>query len=300
MSYNSNTLDGIAVFASVVEENGFSAAAKRLGHSPSHISKEVTKLEQRLDVRLLNRSTRSIHLTDEGQAYYDRCRLILETVQEAESVAAEGQASPSGSLRITAPVSFGLGQLRHTLPQFIKAFPDIRLDVEFNDRMVNIVDEGIDVAIRIGRLQDSSLIARKLADYRGVIVGAPSYWNQHGRPAHPSELNAHKCISYSNMANPSVWEFNDKSDPIKVSLNLAAQCNSAELETELAVAGIGVTRLPLFACEKEVAAGNLEIVLEDFEQEPLGLYAIYPHRAHLPAKIRVFIEFLENTIRGGA
>lgn len=298
MSYNSESLDGVAVFASVVEENGFSAAAKRLGHSPSHVSKEVTKLEQRLGVQLLNRSTRSLHLTDMGRAYYDRCRVILDTAEEAECVAAEGQASPRGSLRVTAPVSFGLGHLCGALPQFINAFPEIKLDIEFNDRMVNIIDEGVDVAIRIGRLQDSSLIARKLANYRGVVVGAPAYWKQHGKPKHPNDLASHQCISYSNMANPSVWEFVNQTEHFKVAVPLAAQCNSAELETALCVAGVGVTRLPLIACEKEIAAGDLEIVLEEFEQQPLGLYAVYPHRAHLSMKTRAFIEFLENSLGG--
>jgi len=297
MSYNSNLLDGIAVYTAVVDGRGFTAAAKRLGHTPSYVSKEITKLEARLGVRLLNRSTRSISLTDEGRAYFDHCRAIVESAQEAESDAMRGQAVPSGTLRIAAPVSFGLSHLRHILPSFMRLYPDIEIETEFNERLIDLVSEGVDVAIRIGRLRDSSLVARKLGDFRGVVVASPSYWENYGRPSHPNDLKSHKCISYSYMPEPTVWEFNDSGEKIRVHVDLLAKCNSAELETSLAVAGVGVTRLPLFVCEEEVSAGKLEIVLEDFEQEPMGLYAVYPHRSYTPAKVRCFVEFLEKELR---
>ncbi len=297
MSYNSTLLDGVAVFAAVVESGGFTAAAKRLGHTPSHMSKEITKLEGRLGARLLNRSTRSISLTDEGRAYFEHCRSIVETAQEAESEAMRGQAAPSGTLRIAAPVSFGLSHLRRILPPFMQRYPDVVIDIEFNERLIDLISEGVDVAIRIGRLQDSALVARKLGAFRGVVVAAPSYWKKHGRPSHPNDLKSHKCISYSNMADPSVWEFvSADGEAIRVGVDLSAKCNSAELETALAVAGAGVTRMPHFVCENEVAAGKLEIVLEEFEQEPMGLYAVFPHRLHTPAKVRCFVDFLEDSL----
>ncbi len=300
MSYNSGLLDGVAVFTAVVESGGFTAAAKRLGHTPSYVSKEITKLEGRLGARLLNRSTRSISLTDEGRAYFERCRSIVETAQEAESEATRGQAAPSGTLRVAAPVSFGLSHLRRILPSFIERYPDVVIDIEFNERMIDLVGEGIDVAIRIGRLQDSALVARKLGDFRGVVVAAPSYWKKHGRPQRPDDLKSHKCISYSYMADPSVWEFTADGEKIRVGVELSAKCNSAELEVAFAVAGAGVTRLPFFVCEKEVAAGKLEIVLEEFEQEPMGLYAVFPHRLYTPAKVRCFVDFLEGCLSNDA
>lgn len=295
MKYNSKLLDGIVIFASVVDAGGFGAAAKRLGHTASHVSKSVATLEQRLGVRLLNRTTRSVSLTDDGQAYYDRCKVILEVAEEASLVTEERRAHPRGRLRLTAPVSFGLSHLSRLLPKFMDLYPDITLDVELNDRMVDIVAQGFDLAIRVGSLEDSRLISTRLASSRGVVVASPAYWDRFGRPEYPADLTAHKCISYSNMPVPNEWEFRSKTNGReKIKLEIAALCNSAELETALTVAGMGVTRLPEFTCQQELASGALEIVLADYETEPLGIYAVYPHRAHLSVKVRAMVEFIRS------
>lgn len=298
MAYNTKLLDGIVVFAGVVEEGGFSAAAKRLGHTTSHVSKSVAALERRLGVRLLNRTTRSVSLTDDGRAYYDRCRVILDVAEEATALAEERRVTPTGILRLNAPVSFGLSHLSRLLPAFLATYPEVTLDVELNDRMVDIVAEGFDLAIRIGALDESSLISTRLGQSRGVVVATPDYWDRHGRPSRPSDLRHHACISYSNLAAPQDWVFQTApgiEETVKVPIRALA--NSAELETAFALAGTGATRLPAFTCQAEIDAGELEIVLADYETAPMGIFAVYPHRAHLSVKVRAMVDFLRDQLQ---
>lgn len=298
MAYNTKLLDGIVVFAGVVEDGGFSAAAKRLGHTTSHVSKSVAALERRLGVRLLNRTTRSVSLTDDGRAYYDRCRVILDVAEEATALAEERRVTPTGILRLNAPVSFGLSHLSRLLPAFLATYPEVTLDVELNDRMVDIVAEGFDLAIRIGALDESSLISTRLGQSRGVVVATPDYWDRHGRPSRPSDLRHHACISYSNLAAPQDWVFQTApgiEETVKVPIRALA--NSAELETAFALAGTGVTRLPAFTCQAEIDAGELEIVLADYETAPMGIFAVYPHRAHLSVKVRAMVDFLRDQLQ---
>lgn len=297
MTSNSNLLDGMVIFASVVEAGAFGAAGKRLGHSASHISKSVAALEQRLGVRLLNRTTRSVSLTDDGRAYYERCQIILDVAEEASALVEQRHAEPTGTLRLTAPVSFGLSHLSAILPKFMERYPSVILDVDLNDRMIDLVTEGFDLAIRIGDLGDSSLISTRLASSRGVVVAAPSYWDEHGRPERPADLRQYRCISYSNLETPNKWTFATPSGGTEtVAVPITALCNSAELETALAVAGKGVTRLPAFTCQRELADGRLEIVLEEYETDPLGIHAVYPHRAHLSVKVRAMVDFLKHEL----
>ena len=295
MTSNSKLLDGIVIFANVVAAEGFGAAGRRLGHSASHISKIVAELEHRLGVRLLNRTTRSVTLTDDGRAYYERCKIILDIAEEAGAIAEARRTQPSGLLRITAPVSFGLSHLTNCLPRFVDLYPGVTLDVELNDRMVDLVAEGFDLAVRIGRLEDSSLVSTRLADTRSVVVASPDYWDRFGRPTTPNDLKHHKCISYSNLASPNEWTFTSAAGRHqKVTVPLVTQCNSAELETAFAIASTGVTRLPEFACKSALVDGALEVVLSQYEPEPLVIYAIYPHRAHLSSKVRAMVDFLRD------
>ena len=293
MTMNKDGLDGITVFVQVVESGSFTAAAEQLGHSTSFVSKEVTRLEDRLGARLLNRTTRKISLTDVGRLYFERCKQIVIDAEQAEQCVSQLHEAPRGVLKVSAPVSFGLSYLRQELPQFLETYPELNLDIEFSDRMVDVVAEGFDVVLRIGNLKDSNLIIRRINTSRGVIVAAPSYWQRRGRPSHPTELAKHDCISYSYKQTPSYWEFVDlEAKAIGVNVPIRVQCNSAELEAAMAVAGLGVTRLPAFVIEQELAKGLLEIALEDYERPPLGIFAVYPHRLHLSAKVRVFIDFL--------
>lgn len=298
MTSNSKLLDGMVIFAAVVDANGFSAAAKRLGHSASYVSKAVVELEHRLGVRLLNRTTRSVSLTHDGRAYFDRCQIILDIAEEANAVAEQQQSEPKGKLRLTAPVSLGLSQLVDTLPRFMERYPEVTLDIELNERKTDLVAEGFDLAIRVGQLDDSSLISTKLADARSVIAASPDYWRRFGRPQHPSDLVHHHGIGYTNMPYPDQWIFALSDGTTQtITMNLSAQSNSAEMEAALAVAGKGIVRLPEFSCKRQLENGALEIALEGFEAEPMGIYAIYPHRAHLSAKVRALVEFLREEMK---
>ncbi|MGI9425926.1 MAG: LysR family transcriptional regulator [Hyphomicrobiaceae bacterium] len=290
-------LEGIEVFAAVVEENGFTAAARRLGKSVSFVSKEVGLLEERLGVRLLSRTTRQVSLTEDGQIYYDECRRIISAADSAARTLAESRTHPRGQLRISAPVSFSLSHLTKILPAFMAAHPDVSVDLEMSDGIADIVDRGFDIALRYGHLEDSSLVARQLAVFPGVTVAAPEYWDQHGRPQHPKDLAGCDGICFSPMRPPSRWAYTSTSGKaIVVDVNPKAICNSAEMELALARAGLGVTRLPGFMCMDAIANGTVEAVLTEFHGEPRGLYAVYAHRAHMPAKTRAFIDHVVHAM----
>ena len=213
----------------------------------------------------------------------------------------ESRDVPKGQLKISAPVSFGLGYLADVLPEFLNRNPDLDLKIDYNDRMVDVVKDGFDVVLRVGRLADSSLTARKINSSSGLTLAAPDYWEKHGKPKHPSELSQHVCLGYSLSRTPSRWEYRDPSGKsVFVSVSSRMECNSAELNCALAVAGIGVTRLPEFACRRELDAGLLLPVLQDFALPPLGIYAVYPHRRHLAPKVRAFIDFMVEKFGTGA
>jgi DNA-binding transcriptional LysR family regulator len=301
MASNKALFDGVDTFVKVVETGGFTAAARSLGHSPSHISKEIVRLETRLGIRLLHRTTRSISLTDLGSVYYERCVRLVADAQEAARRVIESDAEPQGMLKISAPVGFGFGYLSDLLPTFLEMYPRISLDLAFTDRMVDVVAEGFDLVMRVGPLTDSSLIARQISTTRSMTVVAPVYLELHGTPTHPTQLADHACISYANMQNPNQWIYHPATgQPQMVSLQSRITCNSAELERVLAVRGLGITRLPQFACFGELEQGTLVPILEEFEGPPMGIFAIYPHRGQLSPKVRLFVDFLVERLGLGA
>lgn len=287
-------LNGMVVFAAVVETGSFTSAARELGQSKSAVSKQVSKLEDRLGARLLHRTTRKLTLTDVGQAFYERCQRIVEEAEEAELAVTTMQQCPQGRLKISIPHSYGS---RHIIPiaaEFMERYQDITVDASFNDRRVDLLEEGFDLAIRIGILQDSSLIARKISEVRSHVVSAPAYWDRHGRPHHPQELADHNCFTYSNLDTPNIWRFPQASgDEISVRVDGRLHSNSGDISLAVAKAGMGVARLPtFFFCENELKSGVLEEVLKDYAQARMGVYAVYPHARHLTTKVRVFIDFL--------
>lgn len=293
MTINNTSLDGVIVFVAVVEGGGFTAAAHALGHSVSFVSKEIARLEDRLGVRLLNRTTRSVSLTDIGRAYYEQCRQIVADAQGAERSISDAHENPRGLLSISAPVSFGLAYLNDVLPEFLTDYPDITMNIEMNDRLVDVIAEGLDVVIRAGYLKDSNLIARRLMSSRLLTVASPDYLARNGTPQTPNNLKDHPCIAFAYKQMTTRWEYLDPNGgSIDVTVNPRMVCNSAETEIAAALAGIGITEMPSFICHKEVADGRLIPILERFERPPIGVYAVYPHRAHLSAKVRVFVDFL--------
>ena len=289
---NTDLLDGIAVFVGVINAGSFTAAAHALGHSTSYVSKTITRLEKRLGSRLLNRTTRTISLTDAGRAYYERCSQIVIDAENAERSINQLQENPGGLLRINAPASFGSKYLLDVLSQFMHRYPEVKLEVEFNDRFIDVVAEGYDVVIRVGEIKDSNLVARKFTSSRGVVVASPDYLKDKGCPKRAEDLVQHDCIAYSLLPTPTQWVFYKDGVRSSVTIDPRAMCNSPDIEVAMVVQGIGITRLPLFTCEKEVASGELQIILEDYDQLKYDVYAVYPHRQYLTAKVRAFVDFV--------
>ncbi len=293
MAANREILDGMVVFVQVVESNGFGAAARKLGHSTSFISKEVTKLEDRLGVRLLNRTTRRISLTQIGETYFSRCRQIIDEAEEAERSILQLHEHPRGRLKVSAPISLNHASLKLILPTFMRLYPDIDLDINLTDRFVDVIGEGYDVAIRGGDLTDSNLVSRRIMTSEAVVVASPDYLAERGMPRHPSDLVHHDHIAYSYRKSPDMLDFIDQNGkPMSIKIKPRILCNNAELEEAFVIQGVGFSALPLFACQQALAEGKLVRILEEYVHRPIGIHALYPHRQHLSAKVRVFIDFL--------
>lgn len=286
-------LTAMQVFLRVAELASFSEAAQSLDQSKSTVSKHVAWLEEQLGVRLLNRTTRRLSLTEAGRAYLDRCRQILTDVAEAESAISAHSAAPRGLLRIASPMSFGFMHLAPVLPTFFERYPEITVELAMNDRYVDLIDEGYDVALRIGGLADSSLIARRIARSGLVALAAPGYLEGHGEPATPGDLARHACLIYRWPQPQDVWRFQDAGgllEEVKVSGPL--QANNADALKAAAVGGAGIVTLPIFLASDALAAGTLVPILTDYRLPGRDLHAVYPHNRHLSAKVRVFVDFL--------
>lgn len=293
MGTNKDQLDGMSVFVRVIEKGSFTLAASFLNHSTSYISKEISRLESRLGVRLLNRSTRKISLTDSGRMYYEYCRQIVADAEEAERSISAQHDVPHGTLKISAPISFGHIYLADLLPQFLKTYPDVKMEVNFDDRLVDVIAEGYDVVIRVTNLKDTSLISRKIMASSIITLASPDYLKRKGCPIHPRDLADHDCITYSYLQRPTYWDYlTEKGEPVGVTVKPQAICNNDELQRSMAVSGLGITRIPSFCCQNELRTGSLVPILKEYEFNDLGVYAIYPHRRHLSTKVRAFVDFL--------
>ncbi|MCG8426519.1 MAG: LysR family transcriptional regulator [Chromatiales bacterium] len=292
-----NTLVQMATFATVVERGSFTAAAEALGLSKPVVSKQISQLETHLGVRLLNRTTRRLHLTEAGEVFYTHCQRIVAEAQEAETAVAPLQSEPSGLLRITTPQCLALSHLNRLLPRFQQQFPKLTLEVSVSGHFVDLVEEGIDVALRIGELEDSSLIARHLTTCSFMVCASPEYWKRHGKPKHPSELATHNCLTYTQSQKPNHWFFQEKTgEELKVTVNGDFRSDDAALLIDTARAGQGVLFGPSFMYEEGITEGWLEPVLNSYFKRPTGLYSIYPHSKHLSSKVRVFVDFLADEL----
>ena len=288
-------LSGMSVFARVVEARSFTGAARQLGMSKAAVSKQVSRLEERLGARLLNRTTRRLSLTEVGTAFYERAAHIVAEALEAELAVSRLHASPRGTLRLNAPVAFGVRYLAPILPEFMHRHAELGVDIALNDRFVDLVEEGYDLAVRIAHLPDSSLIARKLADSRRIVCAAPDYWARNGRPEEPSDLATHNCFGYSYLATRDEWRFRGPGGPISVRVEGTLTTNNGDISRAAAVSGLGVALLPVFMICDDLRAGRLAPALEDFEPESQGVHAVYPHNRHLSAKVRAFVDFLVDS-----
>lgn len=290
-------LDEIRAFAAVADARSFTQGARKLDVSGAQVSKLVARLENRLGARLLNRTTRDVSLTDTGQAYLERARDLLENFDALES-SVRDQSGPSGNLKVSAPVSFGKNQLTPALLEFARGCLAVSLDVTFSDRMVNLVEEGFDVAVRIGHLTDSSLVARRLAAVRMITCASPEYLAAAGVPRTLAEMGGHEAILDTNARDATLWRFGRRGEVQEVRVHGRLKFNGAEACVEAAVKGFGVVRTPAFAAAEALRTGRLVPVLCDFEPEEIHVHVVYPHARHLAAKVRAFVDFLAKRYSG--
>lgn len=292
-------LSEMEAFVSVVDQGGFTDAAKRLGVSKSAVSKHVSALETRLGARLLNRTTRRVNPTEIGLAYYDRAKVVLSGASEADEMVNAMQTAPRGALRLSVPVSFGISQVSGIVGAFLREYPDVSVNMVLDDRFVELVSEGFDVAIRIGKLEDSSLRARKLAETRPVMVASAEYLETHGTPGSPDALSHHELLHYSNLATGNFWRLRTRSGEerhVRVGGRLTA--NNGESLLRAAESGLGIAVVPSFILGNAVTKGRLQVIDPGAELDLLGIYAVYPPGRYTQPKLRAFIDFLAENLRG--
>lgn len=285
-------LQSMQVFVKVVDTGSFISASDVMGISRPMASKHVARLELSLGVSLLHRTTRTLSMTEAGRTYYMRCQDILSRIDEAAQEAGNLRVHPKGQLRISAPHSFGRKHLARSIAKFQQNFPDIEVDLTLNDRLIDLIDEGFDLAIRIGHLSDSSLIARKLAPCQLKVCAAPSYIDKHGIPETPADLARHNCLAYSYLAEGPQWQFTKDEQAHTVKISGTFKANSGDAIIEAAAEGLGIIIEPTFITGPYLETGALIPLLTDYAIKPRGVYAVYPDNRLLPQKIRVFIDFL--------
>lgn len=277
----------------VVEMGSFTAAGEALGVSHTIVSRQVSQLEAKLGAQLLNRTTRRFVLTAAGKEYYEASRAILDALDDADRAVGRHQARPSGSLRINAPMAFGTQELAHWLPAFLARYPDLKVDLVCNDRIVDLIEDGFDVALRLTReLPDSTLVARRLASSSVMLVASPAYLKQHGTPRVPADLLQHNCLTYTQVARPHDWSFtgpDGAEQTVTVKGNL--QVNTGLALRTVALAGTGIATTASFIVHADLQRGDLVRVLPDFPSRPRELYVLYPQNRHLSPKVRVFVDF---------
>lgn len=291
-----NKLQAMEVFVQVVDAGGFTRAAENLQLPKATVSTLVQGLEKALAVKLLHRTTRQVHVTTDGAAYYERCLRILSDVKEAEESLSRNRISPSGRLRIDVSTSMANQLLIPALPSFFERYPDILLDMGCSDRPVDLIEENVDCAIRGGELPDSGLIARRLGIMAFVTCASPAYLAKNGRPRHPQDLVTHRCVNYFSPKTGKVfeWDFIRDGETIRVEALGSLSVNDSTAYNSAAVAGLGVVQMATYAAEPFLASGQLEILLPDWTTAPMPINAVYPQNRHLSAKVRVFVEWVAD------
>lgn len=283
----------MAAFVRVVDSKGFSAAASGLGLTPSAVSKLITRLEARLGVRLLHRTTRALHLTAEGEAFYAAARRIVTEIETIEDQITGQRGTPQGLLKVTSSVAFATHQLAPVISEFLARYPLIQIELVPTDRVVDMVEDGIDIAIRIGRLADTSFMARKIGEDKRLICAAPSYLARHGTPLRPEDLARHNCIVSRERAYLNRWQFRLDGAVREIEVTGRLSVNEGEMQMQLALQGIGIVRLTRLTMAQAIRDGTLIPLLEGYSaDEPVPIHAVYPHRRHLAPKVPAFVNFL--------
>lgn len=282
----------LEAFVAVARSGSFARAAEKLGLSRAMVSKHIQALEARLGTRLLNRTTRQVSLTEAGRIFQGRAERLLTELEEAEGHAAQEAQMPRGTLRLTAPVSFGVTHVAPALAAFLAAHPGLRGDLSLNDRVVDVVEEGFDLAVRIGRLPDSMLIARRLAVARLAVIASPAYLARHGWPRQPDDLAGHNCLTYAYAASRDEWRFAGKEESRAVVVQGSLRANNGDALREAVIAGLGIALLPTFLCGEDIRQGRVQCLLDGWVPEEIYVNAVHPPGRHVAAKVRRFVDFL--------
>jgi DNA-binding transcriptional LysR family regulator len=290
-------LEAMSLLVEVVDAGSFSAAARRLGVPLATVSRKVSELEAHLATRLLTRSTRQLALTDAGDAYVAACRRILEEVGEAERAAAGEYAAPRGELAVTAPIVFGRLHVVPVVNAFLTRYPDIDVRLVLSDSIANLLEAHLDVAVRIGELPDSGLVARRVGAIRRVVCASPAYLAEHGRPAHPGELAAHPCVTFDGLTSPQAWTFPGERAELSVPVRSRLVVNTAEAAIDAARAGVGLTCVLSYQAAAALRDGALETVLDAFEPPPRPVFLVHAGQGRLPLKLRAFLDFAAPRLR---
>ena len=284
------------MYVAVIDSGSFAAAADKLGVSRAMVSKQVQKLEEHLGTRLMNRTTRRLSMTETGRAFYERSSQIVADVEEAEQIAGQMTRSPQGVLRVTIPLSYGQHRLAIILGAYTQSFPLVQLDISLSDRKVDLVEEGFDVAIRIGALPQSDLIAKKIGAAHSIVCAAPGYLAQFGTPQLPSDLSGHACLGYSLTGGGGDWRMESSGEQAVVAIAGPMKADNGDILRLAAIAGAGVAFQPGFIVDADIAAGRLVRILRGWQSAEMGIYAVYPSRKHLSAKVRTFVDFIAGAL----
>jgi len=284
-------LEAMSLFVAAVEAGSLSAAARRFGIPLATVSRKVSDLECHLNTRLLNRSTRRLTPTDAGEAYLAACRRILDDVGEAERAAAGEYSAPTGELAITAPVVFGRLHVLPVVTGFLSAYPDVDIRLTLADRITQLVEDHFDLALRIGQLPDSSLVAIGVGSIRRVVCASPAYLAEHGTPTIPEGLGTHDCITFEGLSSAAPWSFAKGKTDVTVQVRSRLQVNTAEAAVDAAIAGVGLTKVLSYQVDAAVRSGMLRIVLQEFEPEPWPVSLVHAGHGLLPVKLRAFLDF---------
>lgn len=280
-------------FVQVVDQHSFSAAGEKLGVVKSVLSRRVSELESRLGVKLLNRTTRQLSLTDAGEQLYQQASVFLTELVEAEQKIADEQIALSGRIRVAAPLSFGVRHLSPAVSEFITDNPAINVCLDLNDREIDLVAEGFDLAIRIGEMKDSTLIARRLGIIRFATLASPEYLKARGVPQHPQDLSEHDGLFYSNITDKQQWSYVDGKQSLSVIPQNRLSANNGDFLTRAALTGLGITHCPTFLVDEYVRDGRLTVILKEFQAQPVGIYALFPPGRLIPRRTKALVDFLQ-------
>lgn len=286
--------EGIAEFVTVAETESFTLAAKKLGISTAHVSRQVSALESRLATKLLHRTTRKVSISEAGTLYYQRCRQLLDDLQEAEYALSDLHSKPTGRLKITAPVTYGEQTIAPLINNFIARYPELEVELQLSNQKMDLIAEGYDLGIRQGQLEDSSMMAKRLASRTLYVCATPAYLAQFGEPSKPAELNQHNCL----QGSLDHWRFQEKGKTRNIHINGNLRCNSGRALADAALKGLGIVQLPGEYVLNYIHSGQLIVLLDEYRAPDEGVWAIYPHNKHLLPKVRMLIDYLDQELSG--